>query len=548
MAKDIKELFTPRTPPYPHQWEALQASYTKRAFALLLDPGLGKTKIVLDTAVLWYERTHINAMLVLAPNDVHAQWVEEQVPLHWPAKHRLRTAIWRGHSTRCVRECRELAAKAKPGTFALMVMNHEALATAKGRTVATQFLRTHRALLVLDESHEFANPAAARTKAACRLAPLAFGRRILTGTLTDGTPFDYYAQYKFLSPAIIGQDSYLTFKREYAQWSKDVVTVRGRDGKAKVDAQGRRVLREYPVLEGYRNIEQLTALVAPYTFSKRKEDCEGLPERTAAVVPTHLSKEQRGIYGALLEDGVALLERAARGNLKAVDFAELDDPEYQAALARLQDPRQRVTYAIKLTLTLRLQQCVAGIVREDAGEVHAIHGKLLELPRLADTLRLLRQVLQRPGAKAIVWAHYRPVIERLLVPAAQQAGMPVVAVHGGVTGEERAGILRRFKDPKDTTARLLIAHPRTLGTGQNFAVAHDAVYYTRSFSRIQRKQSEDRVHRLGQRGTVTIWDVVATDAPTDQKELETLRGKEDMARELETFTARDLREALACSF
>lgn len=544
MAKSIRTLFKPHTAPYPHQWEALQASYAKRAFALVMDPGLGKTKVVLDTAALWYERGHVQAMLVLAPNDVHDQWVAEQVPLHWKPKHKLRAAVWHAYSTRSVRMCNELL-KPVPNTFTLLAMNHEALATKRGRELARKFLRAHTTLLVLDESHEFKTPKATRTRIALSLAPLAFGRRICTGTLTDGTPFDFYAQYKFLSPAILQCDDYLVFKHRYAVWSKDTCLRMN-------PRTGRREPFEYPVLEEYQNLEDLQRRCAPYTFSKRKEDCEGLPEKTYGVLPTHLSKAQRELHDSLLDAGLALLERAERG-LKVTDIAALQQDLLELGVeelaARVQDPRQRMTYKIKLTLMLRLAQCTAGIARTDDGTVHSIHARWQDLPRLATLVDHLRKLHPDRGGrgKVIVWAHYRPLVDTVLAPALAEAlGAPPLVVHGGVTGKARTDILQRFKDPKDLRAWLLVAHPRTLGTGQNFAVARDAIYYTRSFSRIQRQQSEDRIQRLGSKGTVTVWDLVARDAPTDEQEMTTLAGKADMARELENFTAKELREKLVC--
>lgn len=91
---------------------------------------------------------------------------------------------------------------------------------------------------------------------------------------------------------------------------------------------------------------------------------------------------------------------------------------------------------------------------------------------------------------------------------------------------------------------MLLAHPKTMGTGQNLAVAQTVVYYTRSLSFIQRRQSEDRVHRIGQTGSVIIADMMATDAPSDRIELSLLKEKEAMADKLQTFNSDRLAEML----
>ena len=76
--------YTPVLPYFAHQREALRRGGNKRSFAFLMDPGLGKTKVTLDNAFWLYRRGVINGLLIHAPNDVDAQWVEEQVPRHRP--------------------------------------------------------------------------------------------------------------------------------------------------------------------------------------------------------------------------------------------------------------------------------------------------------------------------------------------------------------------------------------------------------------------------------------------------------------------------------
>ena len=48
----------------------------------MFDMGLGKTKTAIDIAVYKYLRGEIEAVMLIAPNGVHVQWVSEQMPLH----------------------------------------------------------------------------------------------------------------------------------------------------------------------------------------------------------------------------------------------------------------------------------------------------------------------------------------------------------------------------------------------------------------------------------------------------------------------------------
>lgn len=533
---DLRTTYQPSAlTPFAHQWEALQATYNKRVFALCMDPGLGKTKVIFDTAALLFERGHISGLLVLAPNDVHAQWVDEQLPLHLPSRVRHRTAVWDADRESSIKACVKFARNAAPpGTLDLLAMNHEALATDRGYAVAKRFLLTHPTLFVLDESHEFKTPSAKRTRAVLRLAPLAFARRIVTGTLTGGSPFDLYSQYRFLSPKILDCDSFLTFQHRYAQWTRERTLKTLRDGTKK--------LVEYPELQGYQNLDQLRELTARYTFVKRKQDCADLPPKMYAIVPTHLSPAQRSIYTRLLEDGVALLERAESGEQVAVNPELLEDEEL---MERVDAPDDRISYAIKLTLLLRLQQCVAGFTTDDNRVTQPIHADWRQLPRLKTLVARVQSALRTSTGKCIVWAHFRPALQ-MIADAFADEDIEHVLVHGGVVGRERAERIAAFKRRDPTAPRVLLAHPRTLGTGQNFEMAQEVVYYTRAFSYIQRVQSEDRAHRLSSTGTVTITDLVARDAATDAREMEVLQARKDLISRFEPLSPKQLQEMLRC--
>lgn len=498
-----------------------------------MDPGLGKSKVVIDNVVLLYEHGTVDALFILAPNDVHKQWVEEQLPAHLPPRIQTRTVIWEARAKGRVQK--ELLNVCKPlaGYLHILSMNHDALATKRGAAAALRFLKSHHVFFALDESHEFRNPKAARTKALEVLQRYAPIRRIITGTLTGGSPFHLYSQFDFLDPAILNCRSYFIFRHRYADWADQMVATQERDPKT-----GRRKLRQYEELLEYKSLDELHNRIKPFVYSKKKEECEGLPPKIYETVPTHLSEAQVGVYTELMEKGLVLLEQAEAGHrVKAVP---LDDFEEEELLQRVLDPNQRMSYRIKLTMWLRLQQCTAGIIKDDAGNVRIIDGTWEKCPRMQTTLKWVEQALTS-SSKVIVWANYRPVLEALQHTFILY-GMETLMVHGGITGMSRVAAIAAFKHPKGP--RVLVAHPRTLGTGNNFEIASYVLYYTRSFSYFQRKQSEDRAHRLSSRGTVTVGDVVAHDSGTDEKELQRLRENADVVAQLETF---DMRELLKCS-
>lgn len=535
MARGI-DTYQPKTVPYAHQSRALHASYRKRAFALFMDPGLGKSKVILDTAALLYEAGHIRALLLLAPNDVHAQWVQEQLPAHLPDSIRTRSVVW-GPSARVQREARELASHPLPSRLHVLAMNHEALSTKKGREVCRRFLLAHPTLFVLDESHAFKTPRVARTRAALSLAPHAFARRILSGTPSNGVPFELYSQFQFLDPRILGFDSFLAFKHRYGVWGK---------GFANVVVKGKAVRREYPELHGYQNLDELFSRVNAYTFTCTKEECADMPAKHYARLPTHLSPAQRDVYTRLMEEHLVLLKSAEAG--RTVTLAHPDELEDEELAARIADPTLRMTLRIKLTLLLRLRQCAAGFVTDDTKRVHMIDGTWERCPRMCATVEYVQQALQGMPRKVIVWAHFRDPL-RTLAHALRDSlrdahgEEAVVRVDGTVKGAQRAEAIARFKDVRSTT-RVLVAHPRSMGTGQNLGAASYCVYYTNDYSRIARKQSEDRIDRIDRTHPCTIVDVIAHDAPCDAEVLEALRSGTEFTERLMKMSSKQIEERL----
>ena len=71
-----------KTKPYEHQMDAFEMCKDLDYFALFMDMGTGKTKTAIDIANYKFLDRQINAVLIIAPNNVHTQWINEQLPEH----------------------------------------------------------------------------------------------------------------------------------------------------------------------------------------------------------------------------------------------------------------------------------------------------------------------------------------------------------------------------------------------------------------------------------------------------------------------------------
>ena len=125
----------------------------------------------------------------------------------------------------------------------------------------------------------------------------------------------------------------------------------------------------------------------------------------------------------------------------------------------------------------------------------------------------------------------------------------VVQYHGGVNNDDRVEGLNRFQgrrpiiDPEthqrtgwesileEEQARFSVGQQHSGGIGLTYTAASYAIYFSNDYSLEARKQSEDRIHRIGQKHKCTYIDLVAEDT-LDEKVLAALKQKELLAHEI----------------
>ena len=77
-------------------------------------------------------------------------------------------------------------------------------------------------------------------------------------------------------------------------------------------------------------------------------------------------------------------------------------------------------------------------------------------------------------------------------------------------------------------ARFMVAQQQSGGVGQTWTAANLSLYYSNTFSLIDRLQSEDRPHRIGQEHPVQYVDLEAEDT-VDSVIINSLIAKKDVA-------------------
>ena len=473
-----------KSKPYEHQHTAFLLSREKVNFALLMEQGTGKSKVIVDTGVYLYGLGRINAILLVAPNGVHKKWEREDLPFSIPEYVDYQCAVWHAGDKKSKADCEALF---NPGDkLRILCVNVESFSYPKGVDLVKRFLQATDCLMVVDESSRIKNPSAARTKTLTKLGKEAKYKRILSGTPVVNSPLDLYAQFNFLDDDIFGQ-SFYSFKNEYAEMidpnSRLAMAIRNKSGGRTPQI----IAKDENGNVQYKNLEKLRDIVAGHSFRVTKDECLDLPAKIYEKRYFQLPTLHKDLYDQL------------------------------ATKARLEFGTSTLTVLHKLTLMLRLQQITSGYFPNDDGVTITMYPNPKDNPRIACLLDTIEDV----EGSIIIWCRFRHEIESLH----KLIGEESCTYYGGDTKDQRESALANFTNG---TKRVLIGNAQSGGIGLNLTKATTVVYYSNDFSLENRLQSEDRAHRIGQTDHVLYIDLEAEDT-VDKSITTALRNKKNVA-------------------
>ena len=471
-----------KTKPFEHQLIALERSAFEKNFALFMEMGTGKSKVLIDNISILYDNGKIDGALIIAPKGVYKNWYSEEIPTHMPAHVKYKMVMWQPNHTKKFKKQYENLLKVDDDLH-IFIMNVEALSTQKGVDAAQKFLRTHKAMMAIDESTTIKNPGAARTKNVIKIADGAVYRRILTGSPVTKSPLDLFSQCYFLDPFLLNFFSYVSFRNRYAIMRR--VLING---------------RSIQLVAGYQRIEELERSIKPFSFRVLKEDCLDLPKKLFIKHRVELTKEQRQLYD----------------QMRTTALAELNSKVMSTSTV--------------LTQLMRLHQITCGHMKTDNDEVIELKNN-----RIKDLLNLIEDI----DGKVIIWANYVHDIQNIIKAISHEKDEEgnlkygkesIVTYYGAINADKRQDNIKKFQDP-NSKVRFFIGNPQTGGYGITLTEAKAVIYYSNSYDLEKRLQSEDRAHRIGQKNNVTYIDMLADDT-VDEKIVESLRSKVNIATEI----------------
>lgn len=450
----------PNLQPYEHQLGMLNDAWGLNCFAWFAEMGTGKTFTTIHYAIARFLAGEIDQVCIVAPSTLRRTWRKEL------AKYCHITYDYRIHDPKDSGYERWLATKPENGTLRILGVSVEGLGVSENLwKSATRFLSTGRTLTVVDESSRIKNHKALRTQRCIEMGAESAYRGILNGTPIALGLHDLWAQYEFLDPNILGCGDYWAFKSRYVETG-------GYEGKQIV---------------GYTHVDELMDLVKPYTTVVSKKVLN-LPEKIPKTRWIEPTKEQKALF--------KLIMKGATG-----------DPNEPAI--KVENTLERM---------LRLRQVVGGWLPEARMTLKMVDGleceivetvlkPLKENPKLDNLKELIDD--HHAGSKFIIWSTFVAEIEAIRDILGERYGADSVECYYGKTQQEdRSRIEDRYcNDPR---LRFFIGNPTAAGLGLTLISGESdiMVYYSGTSAFIDRAQSEDRAHRIGQKNTVVVMDLV----------------------------------------
>lgn len=488
-----------KTPPYPHQAEAFEATRDLEAWGIFWEQRCGKTWLALNTAGWQYRKGLINGLLVIAPPGVHLDWVRNQIPTHLP------DPIARETKTHCYvssKASTKYHAAAVKGTvlhngFAIMAMSYQGFMTDLGKKAAWAFLKKRRAMITVDESHHIKTPGIKTTKSVIAAGKYAVTRRILDGTPVSEGPFDVYSPIRFLDQRFWVRrhtENFAAFKSYYGIWytRQQAEQDKGYDP-------------GYDKLLGYKNLPELTEHLKTISHRVTQDQVLKLPPKVFSKRYFEMTPKQRALYKKM-------------------------EDEFEIEIRH----GEIITAALAIVRIGRLQQIASGYIPDDSGEPY----HLIEPDKVNPRIKLLEEVLAEAPGQAVIFCQYRLDIGLILDALGREN---CTRYDGGVSDVEGAENIDAFQAGKFKW--IVVTYARG-SEGRNLSAARTWVAYSHTQKGMQRSQSEARVIAPEQLESRFFVDLMGQDT-CDEKIVNSLRNKRSIAAEITGDAQRDSDSAMS---
>jgi len=296
-------------------------------------------------------------------------------------------------------------------------------------------------IVVADEAQNVKNPRA-RTAQALRTIP-AEACIALTGTPVENNLSELWSILDWTTPGLLG-----THDEFRKSWSRPI--------EARRDT---------------RRAGELSQLIRPFVLRRRKSDpgiAPELPPKTETDHHVHLTREQVGLYEAVVREALEQIKNA-------------------------QGIRRRGLIVKLLTQCKQICNHPAQFLRQPTSKLTGRSGKFTAFDELAE------EIIAEDGA-ILVFTQY-VIMGRLLARHLAEKGIDYMFLHGGTTVPKREDMVRRFQAGE---APVFILSLRAAGVGLNLTRADHVIHFDRWWNPAVEDQATDRAYRIGQTKPVQV--------------------------------------------
>lgn len=489
---------------YKHQEDALKwtldrASRGLHWTPLFMETGTGKTLVALR-AMEEFASLGRRKFLVVSPKALVSLWLDEADKWEFPM-------LCRGF-TMDSSYLRELTLSKN---WDVLCVNYDSVRLMESKLIAQGFDG-----VIFDELHKTKN-ADSKIAAACRRLVMSVQKRKgfvlgLTGTPVAHSPLDLWSEFDVLDPHFdysdhpLGYGSFGSFENQVS------------------------VKIQHPHIRGVwlhkfpdDAIAELKIRVAQHAFECSKKECLDLPPQKWTPVMIDLHPEQRRIYNALRDQSVAFLQQEPTKPLPGILSMEQMVEEWQNRRknkGKRPINGDRVSTTFQTVLMMRLHQVAAGHVKTDDGMVKFLPNAKRDyieemLPSWTDEYH---------DNKFLIMSRFRADV-KVCEDLADKLKIKYVTVTGD-NSKDAQKIANRFQREKHL--RMFIGQVDAASTGLTLTAGNTMCFFSNSFNWVNRKQAEDRIHRISQLRPVEYIDLLARDT-VDTYILEKLKKRGHLA-------------------
>lgn len=444
---ELPENFQFKTVPFEHQKSGVQYGLQFDRWFLADEQGLGKTKQVIDIAVIRKIKFgYKHCLIVCGVNTLKWNWINE-IHTHsdedgWilGQKTTRKGTIRIGSTADKLKDLVHLEQHSEDLPY-FLVTNVESFRDEK---IADQINKLCKLGIInmcaADEMHKMKNPTVQQTKGFLKCIPEC--RIGMTGTPLMNSPLDLYVILKWLG---YESHAFYSFKKHYC-------VMGGYGG--------------YEVV-GYKNMEQLTAQINDIMLRRLKSEVLDLPDKIYIDELVEMSTKQSKLYDEV-ESGIK--------NELAMGTLDLTNP---------------------LSTLIRLRQCTGytGIVSDCIFES-------AKLDRMED---LVEEAISN-NQKVIIFSNWTQMTD--IAQERLNKYNPAV-ITGATNDSDRQSMVSKFQD--DKSCKVIIGTIGAMGTGLTLTAGSVVIFLDEPWNRALFDQAVDRAHRIGAKSNVTIYSIMCKD-------------------------------------